>query len=324
MMRHRIHHLLYLLIFGSICYHPVLLLADSEPVLFEQSLLGKMWEETGETDCQICIEKGLFYAPECGTLFQWTAGCGCAGGPQLDEPLQTDRPNFTSTSVTVGKGVTQLEFGYTFADDSPAGQEVSYQSFGEFLYRRGILADWLEFRLGFSPLQQTEQLGAFQNTTAGSEDLSVALQFALTPQSRLLPESALIVQMSVPTGSTAFTSNQIEPGVNWIYAWKANDFISLSGSTQGNRSFDENHRSYLEMAQSWNVNYTLTKQLSVFTEWFALIPCGSNTEQTEHYMDGGFTYLINNNLQLDLSAGVGLNEAAIDYFVGAGCSIRFP
>ncbi|QDT44467.1 hypothetical protein Pan241w_45760 [Gimesia alba] len=324
MIRHRNHHLLCLLILCSIISRPDSLVADSEPVLFEQSLLGKTREEAGDGECQICIRKGLFYSPECGTLFQWSEGTGCSGGPQLDQPLQTDRPNFTSTSVTVGKGVTQLEFGYTFADDSPAGQQVSYQSFGEFLYRRGILAEWLEFRLGFSPLQQTTVAGPFQNTTAGSEDLSVAFQFALTPQSGLLPESALIVQMSVPTGSTAFTSNQIEPGVDWIYAWDVNDFISFSGSTQGNRSFDDNHRSYLELAQSWNVNYTLTKQMSAFTEWFALIPCGSNTEQTEHYMDGGFTYLINNNLQLDISAGVGLNEAAIDYFVGAGCSIRFP
>lgn len=321
MIRHRNHLLLWLLIFCSIISRPDSSVADSEPVLFEQSLLGKSWEETEDGEYQICVRKGPCFSPECGTLFRWREGTGCSGGPQLDQPLQTDRPNFTSTSVTVGKGVTQLEFGYTFGDDSPAGQEVSYHSFGEFLYRRGILVDWLEFRLGFSPLQQTEQLGAFQNTTAGTEDLYMALQFALTPQAGLLPESALIVQMTVPTGSTAFTSNQIEPGVDWIYAWDVNDFISLSGSTQGNRSFDDNHRSYLEMAQSWNVSFALTKQLSAFTEWFALIPCGSNTE---HYFDAGFTYLINNNLQLDISAGVGLNEAAVDYFVGAGCSIRFP
>lgn len=295
--------------------------AETAPVLFEQTLGGKTWEEA---ECQNSIRKGLYFSPECGTLFQWREGNGCSGGPQHDKPLVTDRPNFTSTSVTVGKGVTQIEFGYTFADDSSAGQEVSYQSFGEFLYRRGILVDWLEFRLGLSPLQQTEEAGSFRNTTVGTEDLYTAFQFALTPQTGILPESALIVQMSVPTGSTAFTSNQIEPGVNWIYTWVLNDFLSLSGSTQGNRSFDDNNRSYLEMAQSLNVNYTLTKQLSAFTEWFVLIPCGANTEQTENYIDGGFTYLINNNLQLDISAGVGLNEAAIDYFVGAGCSIRFP
>lgn len=271
-----------------------------------------------------CGKKHLCFAPQCGTLFQWSGTTECQGGPQLDQPLVTDRPNFTSTSVTVGQGVTQIEFGYTYASDRSQGVEETIQSCGEFLYRRGILADWLEFRLGISPLQQTQEAGLFENTTFGTEDLYTALQFALTPQEGWLPESALIVQTSIPTGSTAFTTNEMAPGVNWIYSWNVNEFLSISGSTQGNRSFDDNNRSFLEMAQSWNVNYTLSQQLSAFTEWFVLIPCGSNTEATEHYLDGGFTYLINNNLQLDISAGVGLNEAAVNYFVGAGCSIRFP
>lgn len=298
-----------------------------ETISIEQSLLGKSVSEYGDdhVDCFPTEPvRGLHFSPCCGTLFQWNSDTGCQGGPQLDKPLQTDRPNFTSTSVTVGKGVSQIEFGYTYANDKTAAPEQSYQSFGEFLFRQGILADWLEFRLGFSPYQETTALGTFQNTTTGSEDLYTALQFALTPQSGIRPEMALIVQMSIPTGSTAFTSNQIEPGVNWIYAWNLGEVISLSASTQGNQSLDDQGRSFLEMAQSVNVNYTLTRQLSAYTEWFVLIPCGANTEATEHYVDGGLTYLINNNLQFDINAGVGLNEAAIDFFVGAGCSIRFP
>ena len=38
--------------------------------------------------------------------------------------------------------------------------------------------------------------------------------------------------------------------------------------------------------------------------------------------DGGFTFLVNNNFQLDVRAGVGLNEAADDYFVGTGFAVR--
>ena len=43
---------------------------------------------------------------------------------------------------------------------------------------------------------------------------------------------------------------------------------------------------------------------------------------TEHYADGGFTVLMNNNLQFDIRAGVGLNEDADDVFTGAGFAIR--
>src|SRR5688572_5047194 len=44
------------------------------------------------------------------TLMQWSYGTSFEGGPPgPDEPLATDRPDFTEASVTVGRGVVQLE-----------------------------------------------------------------------------------------------------------------------------------------------------------------------------------------------------------------------
>lgn len=40
--------------------------------------------------------------------------------------------------------------------------------------------------------------------------------------------------------------------------------------------------------------------------------------------DGGFTYLLRDDLQVDASAGVGLSDDADDWFVGLGLSLRFP
>ncbi|MGE3408748.1 MAG: hypothetical protein AB7I37_18160 [Pirellulales bacterium] len=40
-----------------------------------------------------------------GTLFQWSYGTSFSGGPDLSEPIVTDRPDFTEASVTVGQGV---------------------------------------------------------------------------------------------------------------------------------------------------------------------------------------------------------------------------
>jgi len=65
-------------------------------------------------------------------------------------------------------------------------------------------------------------------------------------------------------------------------------------------------------------------RVGAYTEWFAFIPSGADTARTEHYFNGGFSYLISNNIQFDILAGVGLNDAADDYFLGTGLSIRFP
>jgi hypothetical protein len=39
--------------------------------------------------------------------------------------------------------------------------------------------------------------------------------------------------------------------------------------------------------------------------------------------NGGFTLLMNENTQLDLRVGAGLNNEAPDFFAGAGLSFRF-
>ncbi len=130
--------------------------------------------------------------------------------------------------------------------------------------------------------------------------------------------------MTVPTGYDAFSADEVLPGVNWLYGWDINDFLSTGGSTQFNREIDETtSASYTGWAQSWTIGYSLGDKLAAYTEWFAFFPNSADTAKPEHYFDGGFTYLISNDIQWDIRAGVGLNEAAGDYFVGTGLSIRF-
>ena len=69
-------------------------------------------------------------------------------------PLVADRPDFTEAAATVGRGVFQLEFGYTYEYDRPEGSgggEVWTHSLGEPLLRVGVLAEGLELRLGPQP-----------------------------------------------------------------------------------------------------------------------------------------------------------------------------
>lgn len=57
--------------------------------------------------------------------------------------------------------------------------------------------------------------------------------------------------------------------------------------------------------------------------WFALFPDASDTADTEHYFNGGFTYLVSDDIQWDIRAGKGLNSSADDYFIGTGVSLRY-
>ena len=270
-----------------------------------------------------CVESTTSRSSCCcnppGTLFQWSYGTSFSGGPNLNEPLVTDRPDFTEASSTVGRRVAQLEIGYTYTFDQDDAATKSH-SFPEPLLRYGILAEWLELRVGWNYAQEASE----GISTEGGEDLYLGFKIGLTPQEGILPEMALIPQMTVPTGDEAFSAGQVQAGLNWIYGWEINDWLSTAGSTQFNRASDEvSSHDFTEWAQSWTFGYTLSERIGAYTEWYALFPHSADSAVPEHYFNGGFTYLVTNDIQWDIRAGMGLNSAADDYFVGTGMSIRF-
>ena len=254
------------------------------------------------------------------TLFLWSSEDPGRPDPGLAETITTDRPDFTEASSTVGAGVAQVEMGYTFSHDESVGVTTKSHSFPETLFRYGTPIDWLELRLAANHLR--ENSGGI--SVDGAEDLYLGVKLGLTLQDGLRPEMALIPQMTVPSGADAFTGNRVLPGVNWLYGWDINDFLSTAGSTQFNHAVDGGTGGpNTEWAQSWTVGYSLHDRVAAYTEWFVLIPHSAETAQTQHYANGGFTVLLSNDIQWDIRAGMGLNDAADDLFVGTGLSVRY-
>lgn len=259
------------------------------------------------------------------TLFRWSGQPDGEGGPPgMDEPLASDRPDFTEASTTVGRGVMQIEMGYTYSYDTNQGDRSHGHSYPETLFRWGVLADWLELRLAYNHgATRTSFAGGPFEGLGGAEDLYLGAKIGLTSQNGLLPEMAIMPQATVPSGSDEFTTDEMLPGVNWLYGWDITERINMGGSTQANKSIDVDGTNYVEVAQSWTIGYGWTERLSSYTEWFCLLPSGATTAKPEYYFDGGFTFRVTNNLQLDVRAGVGLNEQSADYFVGNGAVVRF-
>jgi hypothetical protein len=298
---------------------------------------------TGST-AGACAPDGPAFA-RTKTLLAWSAGReepagekangneagGAPGAAEslepAEEPLASDRPDFTEASSTVGKGRIQLEAGYTFVRDRSFGVTRTSHSYPEALLRIGAVTDWLEFRVG-------QNLGHFQTGTPlggtlrtnGAEDLYLGVKLGLTEQKRLLPEVALVLQTTVPTGHDEFTSGKMEPGFNLLYGWDVvPDLVTFAGSTQANRVYDEARHGYVELAQSLTVGYTLTDRLGAYTEWFAFFPTGAVAPgvTAQHYANGGFTFRVTPNFQLDVRAGLGLSSSADDFFAGTGFAVRY-
>jgi hypothetical protein len=275
-----------------------------------------------EGDC--CYGPELECCETYGTLLQWSRCASFSGGPAgFDEPLVADRPDFTEATTTVGRGVTQIEFGYKYEYDEDGSDRTRAHSYPQMLLRQGIIVDWLEFRLGWSYLDEDTRTSGTDSNVAGSEDLYLGFKIALTPQENMLPETALILQMTTPLGVEGITADEVLPGINYIYGWELNDTFSFAGSTQANRAIDDTGEAYTEIAQSLVLGIGLTDDVGAYLEWYAFFPHSANNVLDQHILNGGFTYHWTNNLMFDIEAGVGLNDAAPDYFIGTGGAVRF-
>lgn len=255
-----------------------------------------------------------------GSLLRWSADSSNSRIAQVDEPLISDRPDFTESSSVVGLGVLQIETGYTYSFEKSAAVQSIGHSYPEALFRMGLFAEWLELRCG-AGFQELQTNGV---RLAGAEDLYFGCKIGLTPQAGWRPEMAVVPQMTVPTGSSEHTSGQVLAGANWLYGWDISERLSTAGSTQFNRAIDdETAGSFTEWAQSWTVGYAWTEKIGSYTEYFGFYPTGADSVSPTHYLDGGFTFSVSNDMQLDIRGGKGLNDRADDYFVGTGLVVRF-
>ena len=67
----------------------------------------------------------------------------------------------------------------------------------------------------------------------------------------------------------------------------------------------------------------MTSSVGSYLEYFGFYPGGADDEgDTKNFINGGFTYAVNDDLQLDILAGFGLNDDAEDFFTGVGISFR--
>ena len=241
-----------------------------------------------------------------------------------EEPLESDRPDFSECSTTVGFRRLQIESGYAYTHAIAGDPTHNTHDLPELLMRYGV-AERLELRLAWDEGMVFDRFmdhnsGRIVNES-GSTDLEMGFKYAISKQDKWLPRTAIIVAISAPVGDATQSSRQVDAHLNFLYSWKFTKKLLLSCST-GNLVTAESEDHFSQLFQSATVTYDLTKKLHVFSEGFALFHCNSIDNRPQYYYDGGLTYLVTPNLQLDWRAGFGLNDVSDGFFTGCGLTIR--
>ena len=155
------------------------------------------------------------------------------------------------------------------------------------------------------------------STTHGLSSLTLGSKVMLTEESGWLPYMALQFGLSLAsTGSNAFESRHTQPTITWLMTKSVTDNFGVTVNLGAGWGDDSPAATY---SYALSMDMSLPENLGAFLEFYGDLPeLGSHA----HAVNYGLTYLLQENLQLDVSSGVGLVDEATDYFIGLGISGR--
>jgi len=246
------------------------------------------------------------------------------GVAPLSQAMETDRPDFTEGTQTIQGGHLQLEAGYTFTYNDEDNFETKSHIFPEFLLRVGLATD-LELRLGWegyaSEETETTLDGSLEEDIDGATDMSVGFKHRMYTQDGLAPNFGYIFELGLPVGSTEFGSDKVEPAIKFLWAYDLGIKVGLAGNLNFAAPVIEDER-FFETSASATIGYALTEKVGSYFEYYGLYPESSAPENDTHFLNGGFTWGLTPNFQLDIRAGFGLNDESDDFITGAGFAWR--
>jgi len=245
-----------------------------------------------------------------------------------EERMETERHDFTQSTTTVGRGVVQLEAGYLYLYKEAHGEVEHAHVTPETLLRIG-LSDDIEFRVKWNYAWQFFE-GELDRDSALDMIWSVKLQ--VTDHCGWIPESALDIRSSVPTGGSDYTLGRVEAGFDYIYGWELNESWTLSGATgylpSGLGDFsllpDEPESDHFTViSQSVALGTELTEKNTLYGEWFGLYSHGLEDNFSLGFFNIGVDHYFTDDFLIDFRVGVGLTEDSEDFFAGVGGGVRF-
>ena len=225
-------------------------------------------------------------------MFLWVSGSA--------QQIVTDRPDQTEASSTVPKQSFQIETGLLLQFAGSGNNKARYISAPSTLFRYGLIK-CLELRLVSEFSIQRNAIDGLVDKANGINDLQIGAKLQLFKRSDNATELAFMSHLVVPSGTAAVTGRAVGTINKLCISHSLSDRVSLGY----NLGYNYLGSSVGDLTYSLSVAFGITDKLGIFLE-----PYGSwdRFEAATTNFDGGFTYLIRDNLQYDFSFGVGLDN----------------
>jgi len=222
-------------------------------------------------------------------------------------PINTERPSFSSSPLVLATGLWQIEAGYQLTRNG-GSDSLKEQTLPNALLRFGFYQN-LELQLNGVGFKQTRTGGV---ETDGFQDFSLGIKWQINGSDAVVP-IGIIASVSLPVGSSEFTSDDYDPsiGVFWSHSGSLDWFGAVTANKSGGQYSYDN---------AVGISFSLKETTGAFVEFHTSMPEGSGPS---HNLNGGITWLLADELQVDIHGAAGLNGRASDYSLGTGIAFRF-
>lgn len=230
--------------------------------------------------------------------------------PTLD-PIATDRPDQTESASIVPPGYIQMELGFGKIN-SDEGHSFFFPN---ALLKYGVNENF-ELRLIATYTSIHED-----GSSAVNGFLPIALGFKtkFTEENGIWPKISLLGHLVLPGIVTDEISiENLAPDLRFAFQHSISDVFSLGYNLGVFWDGSNPEPVYIySLAPGFSMG-----NFGFYIEGYGFIPQGSDRE-ARLLADGGVTYLVNNDLQLDLSYGHQVTNNIIENYIALGVSYRF-
>lgn len=234
-------------------------------------------------------------------------------------PIVTDRPDATEAPRVVPIGYLQVETGgfyETFKGDTFSFDRYVYNT---TLLRFGLLSN-LELRLGWNLEEQTTSLNNsnLQNTLRGLSPLLLGVKVAIAKENGSMPEIGVIGHIFLPfTAGADFKPETTGVDFRFAFSHTLSEKENLSYNIGAQWGDDSPEIAYI---YTLAYGYAITEKFGAYAEIYGDLPENS---QANHLWDIGGTYLMQPNIQFDITMGSSFTQGQ-DILLSAGVSFRIP
>ncbi len=242
------------------------------------------------------------------------------------EEIGTDRPDFAESSAVVGKGRFQIETSLAGLRDSAGGSRTRLTGTPTLL-RYGI-ADTVELRLetdGWQRSTVTDTATGLRVREKGAADASLGLKWHVRDGDEKAGSAALawLLHADIDSGSAAYRGQGVRPSLRLAMEWELDDEVSVGLMPGLLLDRREGGGRYAVGIAAVTVSKGWTERWHSYLELAGQRLASKKNGGSVVTLDVGATYLLTQDVQLDLGVSFGTTRYTPDFAWTTGVSIRF-